>query len=120
MIGDRLEAIDVAVGRNWFKRLASFIEHSSSNLRGGGERSGSLQEIRKNLFINSILAEQEIAKPRKINALAILQREQNRKGEFPFPNVRAKCFAGFFLGAGQIKAVIVNLVGSPNSEAEIF
>ena len=67
MVGDRLKAIHVAVGRNWFKRLASFIEHSSSNLGGGGERSGSLQEIREKLFINSVLTEQEIAKPRKIN-----------------------------------------------------
>ena len=56
----------------------------------------------------------------QVETLSILQREKNRKGEFPFPDIGAERLSGLFFASGQIQAIVIDLVGGPNLETEVL
>ena len=48
-----------------------------------------------------------------------MQKNQNRQSKFAFAKVGPERFAGRALSAGEIEAIIVNLVRSPDLHSEI-
>ena len=49
-----------------------------------------------------------------------MQKVEDGEGELALAEVGAEGFAGFLLAAGEVEAIVVNLVGGAEAEAERF
>jgi hypothetical protein len=79
MIGDGLKAVNVAIDRDRFQRLASLSEHSSGNLRRRQKGSRAMQQISQKLLIDAVFPQQEVAQAGEIQSLASAGSKQDQR-----------------------------------------